>query len=206
MDSNDTMPFNSGLLPEKGPNAREKHWKAQLEQDRSHPVFSVMNTVFRDAMVKMGANPNGMRFASAMGRLSDIHCQLTVPEFELPRNDLRENLIYIGVPKTVGVPDRSMPEWWDKIVQARRQGKKVVAVTRSSADPSLEGTIVPGIEALKNRDDLIVVVSLVNAEIDQLKLAYPVPDNVYVAKFIPMDLFLPYVRNPSKMSPLPPPA
>lgn len=124
---------------------------------------------------------------------ADILCVLNIPDFDWHRGDLHREFQHIGMPKSVGTPDREMPPWWDEVLQAAKQGKKIVAVSRSSLNFSPEKIVFPAMEGLKERDDIIVLVALVNAEPESLQGVLDIPDNVRMAKFIPMDLLLPHV-------------
>ncbi|KAF2099105.1 UDP-Glycosyltransferase/glycogen phosphorylase [Rhizodiscina lignyota] len=191
-ESNDTMPYNSGLLPHTGPDAHNIHWQAQLEADK-HPIWSGLNAMIDEVFAEMGAAPPGMRASTAMGSLADIYCPMTIPEFDFTRSDSKVETVFIGMPKTPGLPNRELPPWWEDILQAKKEGKKVIAVSRSSFDVSLENTILPALEGLKSRTDLVVVVALVNSEVGDFKAEHDIPSNAYITRLIPFDLLFPHV-------------
>lgn len=130
------------------------------------------------------------RFFDTWFSLCDVYYQMTIPQLEYERSDVRP-YDCIGMVRTVAVPDRSLPPWWTDVLLARREGKKVIAVTQSSVEFDLGCVVKPTLEALKNRDDLLVVAALVNYEPEQYEA--PVPANTRIAKFIPLDILLPFV-------------
>lgn len=119
---------------------------------------------------------------------------MTIPQLEYERSDIRP-IEYIGMARTVAVPDRSLPPWWIDVLLARREGKKVIAVTQSSIEFDLGVVVKPTLEALKDRDDLLIVAALVNYEPEQYE--GEISSNTRVAKFVPLDILLPFVSWPT---------
>lgn len=188
--SNDTTPFGSGQLPDTGPNAREIHQNAWREFQNSYAVKH-WDSVAEETYAEVGARWAPPKPApNILMLLLDVLCALNIPDFDLPRNDNHPDLRYIGMTKYVRAA-RDMPPWWEDVLNAKAQGKRVVAVSRSSVDPSVENIILPAVKGLKDRDDVIVIVALVNCELEDF--TYDMPHNVQMARFIPMDLLLPHV-------------
>lgn len=193
LQSNDTYPWNYGQSPDTTPNSREIHWKANEEFDATY-IRAGWNRYADEAFEKLGIpQPPARPAPTIVTFAADIICPLTIPEFDYPRLDVSTDIRYIGMPKSVGTPDRAMPSWWNEVLEARKEGKKIIAVSRSSLDISLEHVLIPTMEALKGREDILMVIALVNSEPESLQGVYDVPKNAHVAKFIPMDLLLPHV-------------
>lgn len=119
---------------------------------------------------------------------------LTVPEFEFDRPDLRPGVEFIGVPEKPGFVERTLPEWWDEMLQAKTQGKRIVALSTSSFDYVVDFLMLPALEALKDREDIFIVAMFVNNDPEAVK--DKIPSNARYAKLVPMDLLLPHVSNP----------
>jgi hypothetical protein len=118
---------------------------------------------------------------------------LGIPDYEYPRTDLPSSFEHIGVLPTIGLQEEwRKPDWWDEMVDAHGQGKTIIVLTNSSAEFNIEETIFPALEGLKNRESTLVITTLVNFEPDQLEHKYPA--NARVARFIPLNLVLQYVR------------
>ncbi|KAF2103208.1 UDP-Glycosyltransferase/glycogen phosphorylase [Rhizodiscina lignyota] len=191
--SNDTMPFNSGLLPDTSLNAREIHFKAWQELD-DNPIIKGWYEIAVEAMSSLDTRQPPPKPCLCINQiLSDVLCLLSIRDFDFPRSDDRPNMHHIGMPKLVGARERELPPWWDEVLDAKKQGKKIVAVSRSSLDYSMENVLVPTMNGLRGRDDVLVVVALVSGEVEDLKKNFDIPENAKVTTFIPMDLLLPYV-------------
>ena len=100
----------------------------------------------------------------------------------------------MGAPVSVGIADHTLPEWWNDVLEAKAAGKKIVAVSSSSVVFDTSALIKPALEAFGGRDDVFVIATLVTSDVETLD--FEIPENARVAKFIPLDLALPYVCIP----------
>jgi UDP:flavonoid glycosyltransferase YjiC (YdhE family) len=190
--SNDTFPFNSGLQPDTSADSKRIHFEAQQAQYTKYPD-SEWNEHTREVLRQIGATESYSSMFDMFASASDTFLQYGVPEFEYPRSDFRPNLKFVGAPLAVGIAERVLPEWWNDVLQARKAGKHIVAVTSSSVVFETNALIIPALEALKDRDDVLVIATLVTSDVEQMD--YKIPDNARVSKFIPLDLVLPEVRG-----------
>ncbi|KAL6702908.1 hypothetical protein ACN47E_000809 [Coniothyrium glycines] len=187
--SNDTFPFQSGRHPDTSTESKRIHFEAQQERYSTYPDKE-WNAYAQKTLKDLGAVKSFPSMFDMFTTGSDIHLQYGVPEFEYPRSDLRPNLKFVGAPVSVGVVDRILPDWWDDVVQAKKAGKHIVAVTQSTVVFDNTALIIPALEAFQDREDVFVVATLVTADVQQLD--YQIPTNARVAKFIPLDLVLPH--------------
>jgi UDP:flavonoid glycosyltransferase YjiC (YdhE family) len=188
--SNDTFPFNSGLQPDTSANSKRIHFEAHQAQYTKYPD-SEWNEHTREVLRQVGATESYSSMFDMFASASDTFLQYGVPEFEYPRSDFRPNLKFVGAPLAVGIAERVLPEWWSDVLQAKEAGKHIVAVTSSSVVFENNALTIPALEALKDRDDVLVIATLVTSDVEQMN--YKIPDNARVAKFIPLDLVLPEV-------------
>lgn len=188
--SNDTFPFQSGRHPDTSPDSKRVHFEAQQDAYREYPG-SEINADLQKVLNELGAKVSYPGLFDTFALSSDIHFQYGVPEFEYPRSDLRPNFKYVGAPLSVGIAGRALPEWWDDVVEAKKAGKHIVAITTSSAVFDNNALIIPALEALRNREDVLVIATLVNFDVEQLD--FKIPSNARVSRFIPLDMALPYV-------------
>ncbi|KAF3043717.1 hypothetical protein E8E12_008378 [Didymella heteroderae] len=188
--SNDTFPFQSGRHPDTSAASKQIHFEAQQAQYNAYPDRE-WNQHMREVMGEMGASLQAASLYDLFASAGDAYLQYGVPEFEYPRSDLREGLRFVGAPVAIGIAERALPEWWDDVLQARKEGKTVVAVTPSSVVFDNNVLIVPALQALEHRDDVFVVATLVNSDVEQV--GFDIPRNARVARFIPLDLALPHV-------------
>jgi UDP:flavonoid glycosyltransferase YjiC (YdhE family) len=193
--SNDTFPFRSGRQPDTSPDSQRIHFEAQQAQYRDHPIDTPVNKELNTVLKELGAKQNTPSLYDAIALSSDIYLQYGVPAFEYKRSDWRPHLSFMGAPVAVGIADRKLPEWWDDVLAAKKAGKKIVAVSSSSIVFDTHALIKPALEALGERDDVFVIATLVTSDVENLD--FKIPQNARVAKFIPLDLVLPFVRIPN---------
>jgi UDP:flavonoid glycosyltransferase YjiC (YdhE family) len=196
LESNDTYPFRSGKVPETGPDAKAKHWAAyqMMKKDK----FNLdLNEHWWAKLRTMGATRKEFPYImQAMN--SEAHYLLTmgIPQFEFQRSDLRPNVRWYGAFTKVGKNgdgELNLPEWWNEIDEAKKAGKKIVAVSQGTVETDLSQILMPTIEGLKDRDDILLIASTVAVEPEDVEGLLPVPKNTKVAKFVPYDLLLPKV-------------
>jgi UDP:flavonoid glycosyltransferase YjiC (YdhE family) len=188
--SNDSFPFRSGRHPDTSPDSKKIHFETQQAQEKMYPDIEVNDHVHK-VLADMGTTSSYASIFDMMVLASDTYLQYGVPEFEYPRSDLRDKLRFIGAPLAVGIAERKLPSWWDDVVTAKKEGKHIVAVTMSGAIYDNNALIIPALKALGNREDLLIVATLVNFEPETLDFA--IPANARVTRFFPLDLALPDV-------------
>lgn len=138
-------------------------------------------------------------FISDWPRLADGLVQLAVEEFEYRRSDLPPTVDFVGpvLPGGKGrrdtafsdkaLDDKAFPEWWPDVERAGA----VVHVTQGTFDNTdLDQLIAPTLEALADRDDLLVVVATGRSG---QRLAGPIPANARVADWLPYSALMPHV-------------
>ncbi|KAF2497128.1 UDP-Glycosyltransferase/glycogen phosphorylase [Lophium mytilinum] len=189
--SDDTFPFRSGKQPDTSRDAVKIHQKAYEEQ-AEEPFFKGIHEALVKEMRGLGVEREvPFSIFELMNWTPDQLLQLSIPEFEYPRSDIRAGVEWVGALPVVGMADAKLPSWWDDVLQAKGNGKKVIAVTSGSIDNNPEDLILPTLEALKDRIDVLVIATLVASDGDGLEERVPV--NARMAKFIPYDMLLPYV-------------
>jgi UDP:flavonoid glycosyltransferase YjiC (YdhE family) len=193
--SNDTFPFRSGRQPDTSPDSQRIHFEAQQAQYRDHPIDTLVNKEMNTVLKELGAKQSTPSLYDAIALCSDIYLQYGVPAFEYKRSDWRPHLSFMGAPVAVGIAGRELPEWWDDVLNAKKAGQKIVAVSSSSAVFDTHALIKPALEALGERDDVFVIATLVTSDVENLD--FKIPQNARVAKFIPLDLALPFVSIPN---------
>jgi UDP:flavonoid glycosyltransferase YjiC (YdhE family) len=91
------------------------------------------------------------------------------------------------LPGGKGRRDKAFPEWWPDVERAGA----VVHVTQGTFDNTdLDQLIAPTLEALADRDDLLVVVATGRSG---QRLAGPIPANARVADWLPYSALMPHV-------------
>lgn len=200
LDSDDTFPFRTfqsvGRKPHTGPDAKAIHRKA-YEDVKNEPMTKALNDHWQAKLKEMGVvRKQYPDICHAFNAIPDYLLSLGVPGFEFPRSDLRPNVRYFGAFKKVGNQGHEnkphLPSWWDEVAQAKKDGKKIVAVSQGTVEINLDDLLLPTLEALQDREDILVVATSVVKEPEEVE-GLVTPSNARVAKFIPYDLLLPMV-------------
>ncbi|KAM0246430.1 hypothetical protein ACHAP5_004744 [Fusarium lateritium] len=86
--------------------------------------------------------------------MHDMTLQLCPPSLEYSRSDMPSNVKFAGcaTPKPIPV-DFVYPSWWEDV---KRGDRRIVAVTQGTIARDATNLIIPTIEALSDRDDLLV--------------------------------------------------
>ncbi|KAG9186696.1 hypothetical protein G6011_09804 [Alternaria panax] len=189
--SNDTFPFRSGKYPDTSSESKKIHFEAQQAQNKDHPIDTPVNEAVNAMLRQMNATRDTPSFNDLASTGSDVFLQYGIPAFEYERSDWRPNLKFMGAPVSVGIANHTLPEWWNDVLEAKAAGKKIVAVSSSSVVFDTGALIKPALEAFGGREDVFVIATLVTSDVETLD--FKIPENVRVAKFIPLDLALPYV-------------
>ncbi len=194
LDSNDTYPFHTYKMPETGSDARAIHLKSYQNREKEERS-SITNEYFRAKLRAMGSKEDPRPdFFHAIGFNGDHLMKVGVPEFEYERSDMRDNVHYFGAVKgnkKEPTKREELPTWWDDVLQAKKDGKKIVAVSQGTVAPDLGELVIPTLKALESRNDVLVIVSTVMFEPEQVNL--DLPANARVAKFVPYTDLLPLV-------------
>jgi UDP:flavonoid glycosyltransferase YjiC (YdhE family) len=126
---------------------------------------------------------------------------LGAPEFEWPRTDLRPNVHYFGALRTretEPLKPKNLPSWWDDVIKAKQEAKKIVALSQGTIEANLNDLLIPTLDALKDRDDVLVIASTVVVEPEGAP-ELVLPRNARATKFVPYDLLLPLVSQESPL-------
>ncbi|KAF2191997.1 glycosyltransferase family 1 protein [Zopfia rhizophila CBS 207.26] len=195
IESNDTFPFRSGKVPHPGPDSKEVHFKAWQEFNAEW-FNKELNGAWWAKLRELGVTQEKLpAILHAFHALPEHLLLMGIPEFEFPRSDFRKDIRYFGAFKKVGDQGDSKPQlpaWWDDIEKAKREGKKIIAVSQGTVEANPKDLTLPTLEALKDRDDVLIIATTVISEPEDIPNLV-VPKNARIAKFVPYDLLLPTV-------------
>lgn len=102
------------------------------------------------------------------------------------RGDRPPSVEFVGQLRSRGPREADLPVWWDDL-----RGRRIVHVTQGTQNIDPADLIAPTVQALADREDLLVVVA--TGVLGRDTLPFPVPANARVAGFLPYDQFLPLV-------------
>lgn len=181
LSSADTPPFGMAWQPEPGVDYRPMTAVAH------RVIMRASQRRFDRALAAAGSRRSPL-FISDWPRLADGVLQLSVEEFEYPRADLPDSVEFVGpvLPAARTHRDDELPHWWHDLDAAQA----VVHVTQGTFDNTdLDQLIGPTLEALADRDDLLVIVATGRSG----RPLGPIPGNARVADWLPYPALMPRV-------------
>lgn len=187
LTSIDHPPFGTGMLPDSSPEGRERNKIANAAQKE---VFSEAQGEFAKAIMSVGAREPDIFLLDSLYAVSDRFIQMCAPSVEYPRSDAPKTLRFAG-----GYPAAKIdihytkPAWWHEITD--NTSKKIVFVCQGTVAMDFNQLVIPTIDVLKDRSDILLVVSLGRPNIT-LSAEVNIPPNCRVADYIPYDDLLPY--------------
>jgi MGT family glycosyltransferase len=183
LSSADTPPFGVGWQPAPGFDYRQMNWFVH------HVLFADIQARLNTALRKAGVGPAPV-FLTDWPKLADRVIQLTAPAAEYPRRDLSESVVFAGPVTANPVGEAGeVPGWWPDV---QRTSRTVVHVTQGTWDNDDHGQLIrPTLEALADRDDLLVVATTGLPE--QPAFSGDVPANAYITDYLPYAALLPFV-------------
>lgn len=180
--SRDTAPFALGIPPLPGPAGRLRNRVLTWTTDTF--VFGALQRAAERMTEQVVGEPLRVALMN-YPVLADAVIQLTVPEFEYPRGDLRVPVHFVGPLPPASPPTEALPDWWGEL----DTGRPVVHVTQGTvANGDLEALVLPTLRALADRD-VLTVATTGGATLP----AGALPANARVAPYLPYDLLFPHV-------------
>ncbi|KAI9155354.1 N-glycosyltransferase [Paramyrothecium foliicola] len=117
----------------------------------------------------------------------DVLLQMAPPSIEYPRSDMPEMVKFIGsLPPKPLKAGFEYPSWWADVTKG---DKKVVMVTQGTVQLNYTDLILPTMEALAGRDDLLVV-AVLGVKGATLPADAQVPANARVVDYLSYDALL----------------
>lgn len=179
LSSADTPPFGAAFTPRPELNYGPMTWVTH------RVMFGDVHSALNAALAGVGAAPSPV-FLTDWPVLADRLLQFTVPSLEYPRGDLPPTVSFTG--PVLPPPGRRRGLPWDPAGD-RRAVVHVTQGTWDNDDP--DALLRPTIEALADRDDVLVVATTGRA--DRPSLAGRLPANCHVTDFLPYAELLPHV-------------
>ncbi|WP_394550663.1 glycosyltransferase [Agromyces sp. MMS24-JH15] len=175
-------PAGLGLWP--GTNPFTKARDAALRASAPLIARSLVKAIARSE-ASIGLRPRGLTMEQiTFSRQLIVASGAPLLDFE--RTDRPDFLHFVGELRMPPPASLELPAWWGEL-----DGRRVVHVTQGTQNIDPADLIAPTLEALADRDDLLVVVTTGVPGDDEP--AFSVPSNTRVAGFLPYAELLPHV-------------
>lgn len=208
LSSADTPPFGFGLRPSASPFSRVRD--RALSWASRAVIFREAQRTARQVRADMHLRPLDGFFIDWVARVADRYLQGGLPDYEYPRRDLPESVVFIGplLERTLlegtpldgtppdGTPpeghagDRARPAWWPDLAGARSAGRHVVFITQGTVATDPAGLIRPAVRGLADSGALLVVTTG-GRDPDEVLPAGQRPANMRITRFVPYTEVLP---------------
>ncbi|KAF5522672.1 UDP-glucosyltransferase B1 [Colletotrichum aenigma] len=188
--SQDTAPFGPGLPPDSTYSGRARN---KLLNDMFFSPFGPFGQPAQEytkVLKSLGATKELSPSLFETWQTSyDVTLQMCSPSLEYPRSDHPEVIKFAGClpPKPID-PNYKYPEWWSDITAGN---KKIVGVAQGTIATNYTDLIIPTMQGLAHRDDIIVV-AILGVKGASLPEELQIPANTRVADFLSYDALLQY--------------
>ncbi|KAK1635646.1 hypothetical protein BDP81DRAFT_40446 [Colletotrichum phormii] len=188
LTSIDTGPFGTSLPPDSTESGRARN--KLLNEMFFSPMgpFGPATKEYIDVIKSLGGTRELTQCLFDSWQNSyDVTLHMSSPSLEYPRSDLSDTIKYAGClpPKPIN-PNYKYPEWWSQITA---RNKKIVGVTQGTIATGYTDLIIPTIQGLAHRDDIILVVIL-GVKGATLPEELTIPANTKVIDFLSYDALL----------------
>lgn len=193
IESEHTAPPRLDLGPDSTPSGVQRNkalWRLVTRYQMKEMV-DAYRRVFSDLGVP-GSQEEALEKPWAMGYTAfDATFQLCSPSMEFPLPDLPPTIHFAGIlSRKSGAASFAPPAWWDDVLAAKRDGKKIVFVTQGTVRADAHELIVPTIRGLADDDGVLVVAALGARGAELPDDARPAPANARIADYLPYDAIL----------------
>lgn len=185
LDRPDGAPIGMGLPPARDEADLARY--AQLKTGMDAAFVGPVRAAADKRLAELGLPALPASLTQSVAILADAFLQPSVPEFEYDFGTLPRTLRFVGLLPS-GRSEAAAPEWWN----SRDRSKRVVLVTQGTLANADFGQVVgPALQALADRDDLLVVATTGGRPVSDVTL--PIPANARVERFLPFGEILPQI-------------
>ncbi|KAM0548733.1 hypothetical protein ACHAPJ_009729 [Fusarium lateritium] len=182
----DAAPFGLALPPDSSEQGRIRN--QSLHQQMLNGPWKELIAEQGEVLTALGAVDYKPAMLFDIWTAShDVTLQMCPPSLEYPLSDLHPKVKFVGALGPRPAQDAtSLPNFWDEVT---RGDKKVVVVTQGTVSENFNQLIIPTIEALAGRDDLLVVVIL-GTKGATIEESVSIPSNAHVVDYLRYDTVL----------------
>jgi len=174
-------PFGLGLLP--GNTVLLKFRNSLLKKLFEKLLFKDVQKHVNQIRQILGLTIFEQSFFSKGFEIPNLVLHTSTASFEYAREQMPDNLKFIGPVLIDPVTDFKEPNWWLDI----NDDVPVILLNQGTVSKNLDDLINPVIDALKDEKVKLVIVPVESGELNNL------PENMYAEKFIPFGNLLPHI-------------
>ncbi len=174
-------PFGLGLLP--GNTLLLKLRNNLLKKLFEKLLFKDVQKHVNEIRTKLGLTLFDQSFFSKGFDIPNLVLHISTPSFEYVREEMPDNLKFIGPVLIDPIANFKEPNWWADI----NSDIPVILLNQGTVSKNLDDLINPVIEALKNAAVKVIIVPVEPGQLNNL------PANMYAEKFIPFGNLLPHI-------------
>lgn len=188
----DLPPFGYPLPFNPTPEGRARNARCWDQwADETEPL----KKLFHAKLAEAGATtfPEGPLLDGTNYKHHSAILQIGVPSFEYPRSDWPSQFQFVGFLPVASPPPNgypNLPDWWDEVTTTT---KSVVVVAQGTVETNPYDLIIPTIEAMRDREDVIVA-AIMGRKGASLPDGFDIPHNARITDYLHYDAILPYAR------------
>ncbi|KAI0166535.1 glycosyltransferase family 1 protein [Xylariaceae sp. FL1272] len=194
--SADTGPFGPGLPPDSTESGRARN--RMLHEMMSMGPLMPLTNLFISRLKEAGCSaiPEPFSIFDVFCASADTLFQLCSPSMDYPRSDLPLHVRYAGaLPPRPIAPDYAFPPWWVEVKEHANLPdntpgkKKIVVVAQGTVNEDHNELVIPTIEALADREDIILI-PILGKRGASLPESVTIPPNTRIIDYLPYDPLL----------------
>lgn len=204
-------PWGSGLAFDNSSAGQERNMKAHAEaydqeaEDRARMILTMLDCkTSLDEVLPYAREGLKRPFWDAVSVINDTTLQMGLSSLEYPASDWPSHMKFAGNLPRMEIANKitNYPAWWDEITNnssraalPKDERKKVILVAQGTEILDYNKLIIPTIQGLADRSDIILVAILCarGANLESYQNQFPhdsLPRNVHVLDYFPYDAVL----------------
>ncbi|KAJ6789860.1 hypothetical protein PWT90_10798 [Aphanocladium album] len=187
----DTGPFGLAIVPDGTDESREQY--KQMHDDLLKGPLAAAAALQKKTLIELGAKnldaTEPRHPLDVITTTADVTLQMCPPSLEYERSDIHPKVRFVGaLPPRTQKHDMQLLPFWDVVAKG---DKSVVVVSQGTVAVDYSHLLIPTIQGLAERAD-VVVVAILGRRAAKLPSDIQIPSNAHVVDYLSYDAILPY--------------
>ncbi|KAJ3497866.1 hypothetical protein NLG97_g1565 [Lecanicillium saksenae] len=187
----DTGPFGLEIVPDGKPESRQKY--EQMHDDLLKGPLAAAAAFQKKTLIELGARNMDIieprHPYDVIATTADITLQMCPPSLEYERSDVHPKVRFVGaLPPRAQLQGGDTPPFWDAVTSG---WKSVVVVSQGTVAVDYSQLLIPTIQGLAEREDVLVV-AILGRRGAKLPSDLQLPSNAHVIDYLSYDAILPH--------------